>query len=609
MLVRVGGSGGRRTIARERFQLAPRKTSALTLRLSSAAAASISDDATPAATLSVTATKRGYAPATAVVRLTLVAASATDRTMAAADDSPPSATARLTVTPNTGWTDLRWSRATDDIGVANYQVERCRGANCTDFTALGSTSGTSYGDTGTVADTGYRYRVRALDSSGQAGAYSNIATTRTLPEIGPLHVDAGGRYLVDGTGKPFLMTGESPQALIGDLTEADAERFFSTRKAQGFNTVWVNLLCNRYTGCRQDGHTWDDVAPFTTPEDLATPNDAYFERVDRMLRLAAKYGFVVLLDPIETGGWRATVTANRVAKDRAYGRYLGSRYARFSNVIWMSGNDYQKWNAHDDRYLMAVAQGIRDTNPTALQTVELDYYTSGSLDDARWKPLIDMNASYTYNPTYRQVLKDYNRSDFLPTFLVEGGYEGEQNADFIPPGTPELMRRQEYWSLLSGATGQIYGNHYTWQFLCRDRDANGDCNGGWRGQMASPGAEQMTHVVSLFGSRPWYRLVPDQDHHVVTAGYGTFGDRDYVTAASTPDGKLAMAYVPTARVVTVDLGALSGPVTARWYDPTNGRFTRVGDGTPRANDGTVQLLSPGTNADGDDDWVLVLDAS
>ena len=56
-----------------------------------------------------------------------------------------------------------------------------------------------------------------------------------------------------------------------------------------------------------------------------------------------------------------------------------------------------------------------------------------------------------------------------------------------------------------------------------------------------------------------------------------------------------MAYVPSARTITVDLGTLSGPVTARWYDPTNGTFTAIGDG-PLANNGSVSLATPGANA-------------
>ena len=424
----------------------------------------------------------------------------------------------------------------------------------------------------------------------------------------PLHVDPTGRYLVDQNGTPFLITGDSPQALIGNLTESDAALFFSTRRAQGFNTVWINLLCNNYTGCRQDGETWDGIPPFTTPGDLSTPNEAYFSRVDRMIQLAAQYGFVVLLDPAETGGWLDTLIANGVDKDRAYGQYLGRRYGGFSNIIWMSGNDYQTWGPDNDPYVTAVAQGIRDTDPSALQTVELNYFTSGSLNDPAWAPLIDLNASYIYDPTYVQLLKDYNRSNFLPTFLVEGPYEDEQNTSSVPAGTPQQLRRQEYWSLLSGATGQLFGNHHTWQFLCSQRDADGNCVGGWKDQLASPGATQMANVVALLSSRPWYELVPDQDHTVVTSGYGSFGGDDYVTAARTPDGKLAMAYVPSARTIKVDLGKLSGPVTARWYDPTNGTFTAIGGG-PLANNGSVSLATPGANADGADDWVLVLEVS
>ena len=259
--------------------------------------------------------------------------------------------------------------------------------------------------------------------------------------------------------------------------------------------------------------------------------------------------------------------------------------------------------------MTAVAQGIRDTDPSALQTIELNYPASGSLDDPTWAPLIELNASYTYDPTYVQVLKDYNRSNFLPTFLVEASYEDEQNTSTVPYGSPEQLRRQEYWSLLSGATGQLFGNHSTWQFLCSNRDADGNCVGGWKDQLASPCATLMANLVALFASLPWYQLVPDQNHTVVTSGNGTFGNNDYVTPASTPNGKLALAYVPSsANAITVDLATFSGPVTARWYDPTNGTFTTIGEG-PFANNGSLAVATPGANAAGDEDWVLVLEVN
>jgi hypothetical protein len=523
-----------------------------------------------------------------------------------ADTTPPSSPGAFTATASAATrVDLQWGAAGDDVGAAGYEIERCQGTDCTEFTPLATTDKTSYHDTSTTAAASYGYRVRARDAAGNLGPYSNTAMASTGP--GPLRVDPTGRYLLDQNGKPFLLTGDSPQALIGDLTESDADRFLSARRAQAFNTLWINILCNDYTGCREDGQTWDAIPPFTAPRDLSTPNEAYFARVDRMLQLVAQYGFVVLLDPIETGGWLSTMVANGVEKDRAYGQYLGKRYGHFTNIIWMSGNDYQEWGPANDPYVSAVAQGIRDTDPSALQTVQLNYTVSGSLDDPAWAPLIDLNATYTYEPTYVQVLKDYSRDNFLPTFLVEASYEDEQLGP-ATLGTPKQLRKQEYWSLLSGAVGQLFGNHETWQFHCLRRDIDGNCVGGWPEHLESIGATQMVNLVALFSSRPWYELVPDQDHAFVTSGYGSFGGDDYVTAARTPDGRLAMAYVPSARTIMVDLGRLSGPVTARWYDPTNGRFTAI-DGSPLANSGNVSLATPGANADGEDDWVLVLEAS
>src|SRR5207245_1730113 len=145
-----------------------------------------------------------------------------------------------------------------------------------------------------------------------------------------------------------------------------------------------------------------------------------------------------------TGSWLGVLVNNGVDKCRAYGQFLGQRYASFDNILWMHGNDYQEWGPANDPYVTAVASGIRDFDHRHLHTVELNYFVSGSLDDPAWAPLIDLNASFTYSPTYAQVLKDYNRADFLPTFLVESWYEFENSA--VPGSTSRNLRAQEYWS-------------------------------------------------------------------------------------------------------------------------------------------------------------------
>ena len=440
--------------------------------------------------------------------------------------------------------------------------------------------------------------------SGDSGpasveAAQPVKSTAMRDAAFPLVVSRNGRYLVDHRNRPFLIVGDSPQALVVNVSAKQANHFLSNRKAAGFNAVWVNLLSDDYTGGRPDGSTYDGIRPFNTQGDLSTPNDSYFARADAMLRLAAKYRMAVFLDPIETGGWLKVLRDNGPSKAYAFGRYLGSRYKKFPNIVWMSGNDFQTWRTPpDDALALAVARGIKATDPRNLQTVELDYLDSGSLDDANWRGLISLDAAYTYYPTFARVLSEYNREDRLPVFMVEANYEGEH--DYTGPMT---LRRQEYWTMLSGATGQFYGNRYTWQFLDE-----------WQAHLNTVGSRQMTYVTNLFAKRRWFDLVPDDNHLVVVSGYGSYApngtvqDANYVAAARTRDGRLVIAYVPEGQTIGVDMSRLAGRVRASWYDPTNGTYHLV-RGSRFDNAGTRQFTPPGRNADGDPDWVLVLTAT
>ena len=444
----------------------------------------------------------------------------------------------------------------------------------------------------------------ALAGHAAAGAAATPAATTARPAVAyPLAMSASRRYLVDASGKPFLIVGDSPQGLIADLSEKEADAFFANREAAGFNSMWINLLCNDYTGGRKDGTTYDGIAPFTTPGDVSTPNEAYFARVDAMVRLAAAHNLTVFLDPIETGGWLSTLLRNGVDADYAYGRYIGRRYADFPNIVWLNGNDFEDWRHPEvDAVVLAVARGIQDTDHNHLQTVELNNPESGSLDDKRWRPYLSLDGAYTYHPTYARVLKEYNRRHHLPTFMIEANYEYEYSY-----AGPQTLRRQEYWTMLSGASGQFYGNKWTWQFLR-----------GWQRHIDTSGVTQLGYVTKLFAGRPWYDLVPDQQHRVVTSGYGRFAaggtvnNSQYVTAASTPDGRLAIAYLPDLTELTVDLSTLSGPVRAEWYDPSAGRY-RPAARSLLPNKGKHRFVPPrrnheGTSAWGTVDWVLVLTA-
>ena len=446
-------------------------------------------------------------------------------------------------------------------------------------------------------------------------AASHKAAGASIPSY-PVKVSANGRYLVDRNNVPFLIAGDNPHALVTMITVKDAAHYFADREAHGFNAAWMDVLVagpyRPYSPA--DGATYDGILPFTgyvpggtdtAHYDLTKPNEAYFARVDQMLTLAAAHHILVFLDPIETGQWVPTLRNNGLSSAATYGRYLGNRYKHFHNILWLSGNDFETWeNPNDDALVQAVAKGIKATDPGALQTVELNYQNSSSFDDPTWVPLIQINGTYAYAATYIQMLHSYNQTPIAPNYLLEAHYELEKVGEPWDYGNPPVLRRQEYWAMLTGGTGQLYGNAFIWTFMP-----------GWKYYLDTEGVTQLIIWKNFFESMPWQNLVPDQAHTVVTAGLGTFGDlqtrvytSDYCTASKTPDGSYVVAYMPTVRTITVNMANLKAPAIARWFDPSNGAYTTISGG-PFANKGTREFTPPGKNHDGNGDWVLLLNAS
>jgi chitodextrinase len=80
--------------------------------------------------------------------------------VATADGSAPSAPANLQGTAvSASRIDLAWTASTDNIGVTGYRIYR-------NAAVIGTTTGTSFSDTGLSEYTTYTYRVAAYDAGG-----------------------------------------------------------------------------------------------------------------------------------------------------------------------------------------------------------------------------------------------------------------------------------------------------------------------------------------------------------------------------------------------------------------------------------------------------------
>jgi len=129
-------------------------------------------------------------------------------TSATSDLTPPSVPANLQTSNVTSTAvSLTWSASTDNVAVAGYRIFR-------GGTQVGTTSATSYTDTGLTASTAYTYTVAAYDSSNNLSAQSAsiMVTTTSAALISPT--------LVQDTNSTQISTGASVSASFHSPTQA-----------------------------------------------------------------------------------------------------------------------------------------------------------------------------------------------------------------------------------------------------------------------------------------------------------------------------------------------------------------------------------------------------
>ena len=407
-----------------------------------------------------------------------------------------------------------------------------------------------------------------------------------------------GRHLVDAQGQPLLVRAETVWAVMQALTVEEVTEHLQLRAAQGFNAILMSPY--PWIGREDDpGQTPDGLRPFDGS--VASLNEAYWSRLDAVLEVARSLGITVFLAPDGRG---TEFENNGYAYDEDIagdlGAALGARYGDTPGIVWLMGVDYDQdeWDA-DDPTVLAFVDGLRRGGDTHLVTIQL-FNTSTSSDSPRWRSVTQIEAVYTYRPTYAAVLAAYARNAG-PAILVEANFENENN-EGGPLTTDETLRRQTYWTLTSGGVGVTYGELHLWKF-----------RPGWQDARETTAVDELGVAFDVVGGTRWWDLVPDADGAFLTDGRGEdttagtqeggFADvleSDRATAAITADGTLAMVYVPSSRTIAVDASALAPGVQAAWVDPTTGATV--------ATDPTGPMATPGTNAGGDEDWLLLIES-
>lgn len=415
-------------------------------------------------------------------------------------------------------------------------------------------------------------------------------------------VHASKRYFVDQYGAPFLVKGDSPWLAFPALSTSEWDTYCSTRAAQGFNSLIVDLfgwnptvtgisgILNAYTG----GVTYDGISPFVGG-DVTALTPAYWSRVDQFITTAERYGLTLFLYAVD---YYATTTGEAFAGVNAtaagtYGGLIGARYAKRPNVVWMIGNDYSETTPLNDVFGSMLA-GIRAQGANHMSSATLFYHLSYTSDSAYWAPRSKFNSVYSYPVQYDTVKRAYDLNNGMPAVMAEAAYVNES---YTGGDVPLTIRKQIGWSLTQGGVGDFLGTE-DWTF-----------KSGWSGRLAASSITQAATLRSIFESVAWWTLKPSTTF--VTSGAGTRltatnsgpgspdwpAASDYASSAVSADGKLAMVYLPTQRAIQVSTAQLGSSPVGTWVNASTGATTAAGS------------LASSVTPPSAGDWVLKITAT
>jgi hypothetical protein len=290
-------------------------------------------------------------------------------------------------------------------------------------------------------------------------------------------------------------------------------------------------------------------------EGPARPNERFFGPVDHLLEVAGRNGLVVAVFPIHG---HYVNEARRFDPDsaRAYGRWLGERYRRVPNLVWVNGGD--RIPTGFEEVYRALARGLREGDGGSHL---ITYHPCGWRSSAQFfhrEDWLDFNMIETWtewSKVYPAVLADLLLTPPKPVVLGEGAYE---DGPEYPQGpiTPLVVRRQAWWTFMAGGF-HTYGQNQLWRM-----------EPGWTATFGSPGAQQMGILGQIVKSRPWWNTYPDQT--LFASGVGC--ERTLNAARRALDGTCALVYLSSQCHVLLYLDRIATrSVKVTWVNPADGQ--------------------------------------
>ncbi len=421
-----------------------------------------------------------------------------------------------------------------------------------------------------------------------------------------------GRKVLDQSGDTYLMKVFSSWGMAQNLTDAEITQALEALAARGFNAVSV---APNGVGVKDAWVKYENVAGqgFFTGAPFASPLGPAWATMDHLVSEAERLGITVLFSffvSFDETGIRPDVTAASDTNAYDYGVAVARRYLSAPNIVWHVEADAD-WPPDDaiGRRLDNIFRGIADTETTP-RLIVAEPYQGGTGYQMFTSKEGTGSSAYEWLHLSTNAIYDYgdNAADQFDAVWNEDGATEDPVWDSEPPyasaphysGDPrQQLRERNYTTFILGGSGINYGDEDWWRF---GKVALYDGGLQWFEVPDSVTTVDAQHAWSLIDAHVKDPTWTRDDGTFVTSGLGS-GDSRGAAGHSDSSG---LVYAPDSDSLTVDLSVFTDAgVHVRWYDPTTGDFTNVGDYTTT---GSISVSPPGDNASGQPDWVLVVEA-
>lgn len=445
-----------------------------------------------------------------------------------------------------------------------------------------------------------------------AAIFNAQLDAQSLFKHGRLKVTADGHYLQFADGKPFFWLGDTGWELFHRLNLVEIKQYLDNRAAKGFTVIQAVALAE-FDGLRKPNQYGELPLKNLDP---TQPNDKYFTILDSAIHMARQRNLFVGLLPTwgdkVTKLWGEGPVVFDSANAYIYGKWIGNRYKKDPNIIWILGGDRPAVKDGNDwrPVWRAMAKGIIEA--TNHQCIITYHPSGGSHSTSQWihnEPWLDINMFQSGHGGGHDVAcweltqRDFNYTPAKPTLDGEPNYE-DHPVNPWPKWNPENgyyrdydVRKQCYRSVFAGACGVTYGHHAIWQFMNAREAAINYPDRGWINALDRPGAYQVGYLRKLMESGPLLNRIPDNS--IILQGQGDKGE--FIQAFRSVDNSYAMIYLPVGKTITVSTKNMAGQIAAWWFNPKNGGLNKV-DGMVKKDAMEFTSPTPGIG----NDWVLIL---